>query len=458
MARHRTFGAGSVIVALLALLAGAPTAAAASPLSAVNSWIEGGLASSHGSMLSYGFLFLGGILASLLPCVYPLYPITATVVSGRSTGARLRWLHPLAYYGGLASMYSLLGFIAGASGGAFNAAMRLPAVNLLLAATFLILALATAGFLHLDVFGARQIDDSKPGLAGTVFMGMAAGFLSSACVGPFVVSILIGIASTAEHFAIGAAFMAGLKMLAFGLGVGVPFLLIGLGGARLPKSGAWMRYVQWVLGALIGYFSFVYLEKGLSGYGFAESAVQLIFISGLLFIFAAYKLQPEAAGFERLPRALYALLAVVTALSLARGLLPAPQASSSTVANIADSGPAMERKGNLSWYLKKEDAFAAAKRAGKPVFVDFFGSWCANCKEFEALTQSNKELNAGLANVVLLRIQDTVPEFEEWKNDKRFPELKVGLPFLVILDADGNLLYKTSDYTRIEEMLLFLQG
>ncbi|MGB8166142.1 MAG: cytochrome c biogenesis protein CcdA [Chthoniobacteraceae bacterium] len=441
-------------VALFPMLASAPAAHAAGPLSAVNSWIESGLNSSHGSWLSYGFLLLGGILASLLPCVYPLYPITATIVASRSAGAKLRWLHPLAYYGGLASMYSLLGFIAGASGGAFNAAMRMPAVNLSLAVIFLILALATAGFLHLDVFGARQIGEAKPGLAGTIFMGMAAGFLSSACVGPFVVSILIGIASTAEHFAIGAALLAGVKMLAFGLGVGVPFLLIGLGGARLPRSGAWMRYVQW---ALIAYFSFVYLEKGLSGFGFAEGTIQLIFTSALLFLFAAYKLQPESAGFERLPRALYALLAVITALSLARGLLPAPQIAPAT-AVAAESGPAMERHGNLAWYMKREDAFAAAKRAGKPVFVDFFGSWCANCKEFEALTQSHQQLNAGLAGAVLLRVQDTVPEFKEWQNDRRFPELKVGLPFLVILDADGNLLFKTSDYTRIDEMLLFLQG
>ena len=58
---------------------------------------------------------------------------------------------------------------------------------------------------------------------------------------------------------------------------------------------------------------------------------------------------------------------------------------------------------------------------------------------------------------MLLKIQDTEPAFTEWQKDARFPELKVGLPFFVIMDVKGNLLYKTSDYTQTEDMLLFLQ-
>jgi thiol:disulfide interchange protein DsbD len=445
-------------LAAAGLLLGARPSHATDPLSAMNSMIEGGLASSRGSLAAYGFLFLGGILASLLPCVYPLYPITATVVSSRSTGARARWLHPSAYYTGLATIYALLGFIAGASGGAFNAVMRLPFVNLGLAVLFLVLALATAGFLHLEIFGSGSVGEARPGVVGTVLMGMAAGFISSSCVGPFVVSILVGIASQAQGFAWGGAFLAGLKMLVFGMGVGAPFLLIGLFGARLPKSGEWMRYVQWVLGAMIVYFSYVYLEKGLSGYGFTTEVVRLIFFGALLFLLAAYKLQPGSTGFERLPRALYALLGIISVLSLARGILPATSASAAiTTANSAGTGPAMQHVGNLNWYLKREDALTAAKATGKPIFVDFFGTWCANCKEFEKLTQSNPKLNGALGNAVLLRIQDTVPEFKAWQSDKRFPELKVGLPFFVIMDGDGNLLYKTSDFTRVDEMILFLQ-
>ena len=109
-------------------------------------------------------------------------------------------------------------------------------------------------------------------------------------------------------------------------------------------------------------------------------------------------------------------------------------------------------------YLNRADAVKAAREQGKPIFVDFFAYWCANCKEFEHLTETDRELIAGLKNVVLLKIHDTDPEFKAYQNDSRYPELKVGLPFFVMVDADDHLIYKTSDYTRTDEMLLFMGG
>jgi thiol:disulfide interchange protein DsbD len=435
-------------------------ACAADPLSGMNSWVEGRLAANSGSPSAYLFLFLGGLLASLLPCVYPLYPITASIVKGRAASGGARWPHPLAYFGGLTIVYGLFGLIAGATGGAFNAVLRLPAVNLGIAIVFLVLALATCGLLHLHLFGGSQMGDKTPGLPGTFVMGMGAGLLSSSCVGPFVVSILIGIASGgAGGSQLGGTLVAAAKMLAFGFGLGFTFLVIGLFGARLPKAGNWMIRVQWVLGALILWFAFVYLEKGLSGYGFESGAIRLVFVGSLLLIFAAYRLQSaETLPGQRTERSLLVLTAVVSALALARGILPNPAvavAGQSTAPSSA--GPRVEQKGKLTWFLDKESALAEANAQGKPVFVDFFGSWCANCKAFEEMTQTQGELATALAQAVLLKIRDTDPQFKTWQADPRFPELKVGLPFFVIMDAGGNLLYKTSDYTRTDEMALFLE-
>jgi thiol:disulfide interchange protein DsbD len=445
------------VAVLLMLMTG--SAHADSAITAMNAWVEGQLASNQSALSAYIFLMLGGLLASLLPCVYPLYPITASIIAGRSQGDAPRALHPAIYYIGLASIYFLFGLLAAATGGAFNEVLRLPLTNLMLALLFLMLALATAGFLHVPLFSGNGMGDKTPGLAGTFLMGMGAGLLSSSCVGPFVVGILVGIASQTDGLTLAATLTAALKMLAFGLGLGVPFLLIGLFGVRLPKSGAWMKYVQWALGVLILYFSYTYLEKGLSGYGFKPEHVQLVFFGALLLLFSLYHLWEgeDLHGFRRMEKSLFALFALVGGLVLAQGVFsPSATATVVTAAAGVASAAKTETKGELTWYLNRDDAVKAAREQGKPIFVDFFAYWCANCKEFEHLTETNHELIDGLKKMVLLKIYDNDPEFKRFQNDKRYPELKVGLPFFVIADADDHLIYKTSDYTRTDEMLLFM--
>jgi thiol:disulfide interchange protein DsbD len=448
----------SVIFCLLMVVAN--SALADSPVAAMNAWVDSQLAANPSSLSGYFFLLMGGFLASLLPCVYPLYPITASIVAGRSKNMP-SFVHPTVYYFGLVSIYFLFGLIAAATGGAFNEILRLPMTNLLLSMLFLILALATAGFIHVALFSGNSIGEKNPSLTGTFIMGMGAGLLSSSCVGPFVVGILVGLASQADGLTLGSTLIAALKMLAFGLGLGVPFLLIGLFGIKLPKSGSWMKYVQWALGVLILYFAYSYLEKGLSGFGFKAESIQLVFFGALILLFSLYHVweSDNMNSYRRMERSLCALFALVGGLVLAQGMLTHPATATGTAlapATTVSTTVATETQGELMWYLNREDAEKAAREQGKPIFVDFFAYWCANCKEFEHLTKTDQALIAGLKQAVLLKIYDTDPEFKTYQNDKRYPELKVGLPFLAITDADDHLIYKTSDYTRINEMLLFL--
>ena len=125
-------------------------------------------------------------------------------------------------------------------------------------------------------------------------------------------------------------------------------------------------------------------------------------------------------------------------------------------ADVASTAPNLEEKGNLTWYLNKEAAYQKAAETGKPVFVDFHGDWCTNCKAFQKQTQEDMDLNAALRNAVLYKVYDTSEEFEKYRSDPRFPELKVGLPFFLITDASGNVIYKTNDFTKTGEMELFL--
>lgn len=90
--------------------------------------------------------------------------------------------------------------------------------------------------------------------------------------------------------------------------------------------------------------------------------------------------------------------------------------------------------------------------------MDFHADWCTNCKEFQKTTQSNVDLNAALKNAILLKVYEGTPTFNIYAADTLFPELKVGLLFFIITDKDGNLLYKTNDYLKADEMSIFLSN
>lgn len=435
-----------------------PSLLFASPVATMNGWMEQHLSASNTGASSYLFLLLGGILASLLPCTYPLYPITINILQSRAS-EKTKYLQPVIYFSGIASMYFLFGVIASMTGGAFNSILHFPLTNLIIAIVIFVLGLSSMDLLYLPIFSGKSVDNKKTGFWGTYLMGMTAGLLSSACVGPVVVSILIGIASTSAQFSVSMALKAASKMLLFGIGVGLPFLLIGVFGLSLPKSGKWMKYIQLVLGALIIYFSFVYFEKALLGYGFASNDILLIASGILVVLVASYHLQSDDVMiYQRTKKALLLITGIIGILLLIKGFTIGSSNSSTAVnennPSIAESKT--EQRGQLIWYLDKDAAYTAAKEKSKPVFIDFHADWCTNCKEFQKITQTNTALNEALKNAILLKVYEGSSTFKKFVADPRFPELKVGLPFFLITDKDENLLYKTNDYLKSDEMIMFL--
>lgn len=100
---------------------------------------------------TYLFLFLGGVLASLLPCVYPVYPFTVNFLRNR-TSKLGRYAYPFTYYLGIAAIYFSFGVLASITGGVFNDIFRLPLANLTIGGILFIMAFATIDYLHLPFF------------------------------------------------------------------------------------------------------------------------------------------------------------------------------------------------------------------------------------------------------------------------------------------------------------------
>jgi thiol:disulfide interchange protein DsbD len=425
-------------------------------LSGINQWLDGQMQAQSDTPVSYLLLLLGGFLASLLPCTYPLYPITVNIIKSRSDGSS-KFIHPLAYYAGIAVIYFIFGIIASATGGAFNQVLRLPVTNLLIGVIILLMGFSAAELLIIPIFSGAYGNAKSKGFFGTFSMGMGAGLLASACVGPIVVTILLSIATASEAVSFQLAMSSALKMLLFGMGLGIPFFLLGVIGTSLPKAGKWMKWIQYGFALIIVYFSWYFIEKALLGFGFSHEKSSAVFLTSLLFIFSYFWFQKEDQfPHDKMKKSLLLFALVISAIVLFAQLMPTSVSTATISGNIAAQNQSVEQKGNLSWYLDKEQAYAEALKTGNLVFVDFHANWCTNCKAFQELTQSNQDLNEALQKVVLLKVYDTSPLFEEYRADKRFPELKIGLPFFIITDAKENLIFKTNDYTQTENMILFL--
>jgi thiol:disulfide interchange protein DsbD len=137
--------------------------------------------------------------------------------------------------------------------------------------------------------------------------------------------------------------------------------------------------------------------------------------------------------------------------------------SSSSATRSADqlpsaNGTQAEVHGNLRWLRDISLARQQASAEQKPLFVDFYAHWCANCKAFGRLALRDTALNTALQDAVLMKVYDTDTDFKAFQQDSRFPELRgVGgqpfLPLFAIYSPQGKFIWKGQDYQAVGTMI-----
>lgn len=209
---------------------------------------------------AFPLVFLGGVLTSLTPCIYPMIPITAAVVSGTSgalNGGAVRSRGrvialTIAYVSGLAVAYATLGLIAGLTGSLFGGISTNPWLLIAMANLLFAFALMMIDVLPVPVPNALLARaagmDSQGRVVGSFAMGAASGLVAAPCGAPVMATLLTWVAAT-HSGVLGFSYL-----FVFSLGMCALLVVVGLvagGAVQLPKAGAWMLTVKRVFALMM---------------------------------------------------------------------------------------------------------------------------------------------------------------------------------------------------------------
>jgi thioredoxin:protein disulfide reductase len=444
--------------------------------------------------IMFGLMFIAGLLSVATPCVYPMLPITSMFIVGRANGeASKEKQHALAYFVGMVITYMALGLMAGMTGGAFNTFMQSAYVNLGFAVFFAFFALALLGFYELsfmqnEVHSLDQHSSKVTGVAGTLLMGSVAGLVISPCVGPIVFALLLQVADNIAEKAAALASVnqsmgfldkltissqGSVMMAGFGLGVGLPFFLFSVVKfKKMPKAGYWMNKVKYAFGFMILYFAYTYLQKGMGVLG-VDSSTTVTLAIGLLAIWIAVvhchvlTLMPnDAQPNQKMQHYVGVLSMIVGGWLMVAGLGHMPFMSTAQAESFAQNtapgassgnvpvAMTVQKEAGISWYRSFDAAKKVAQQTGKPIFIDFYASWCANCTEFKKESANNEQLNQALREkAIAVKLIDKEPEFEKFRASQEHRQLKIGLPYFAIITPDGKVSWSGTDYKATQKMI-----
>ncbi len=204
-----------------------------------------------GNALDYVKAFGAGLAVSFSPCVYPVMPITASILGSLNTqGSKWRgFLISLVYVLGLAITYCLLAMGAALTGKIFGQYQNNPVIYIVVANVLIVFALAMFDVIPMPMLGFNFQQRIKiTNLGAVLLMGMAAGLVVGPCTAPILGSLLLYVASKQNVF-YGASLL-----FVFSYGVGASLILIGTFSnlvANLPRSGRWLIWIKRIAGAVL---------------------------------------------------------------------------------------------------------------------------------------------------------------------------------------------------------------
>jgi len=419
---------------------------------------------SNNSLLSSVFKFLlFGLALTFTPCVLPMLPILSGIITGtgeKEISSSKAFVLSVIYVLAMALVFTVIGVIAAKLGQNLQAAFQNPIVIIVFSLLFVALALSMFGLYELQMPSSIQnklTQISNQQESGSYYGAAIMGALSALIVGPCVTPPLIGAITVIAET--GDTVRGGASMFALALGMGIPMILFGTAlGGLVPKAGGWMDQVKNFFGVLMLGLAVWMLARIL------PSNVTLFLWSLVAaltaVVFGVFKQQESGNLLSHAFKAL-GVLALVYAAALLIGAISNGKDPLKPLAGLSLGTSAEEHHLDFKRIKSVDDleqAIAQAQQQQQNVFLDFYADWCVACLEMEKYTFSDKKVQDGFADWVLLQADVT-------KNDDLDKALMaklniVGPPAMLFYDKNGQEVKSSRlfGFKKPNEFLPYLQN
>lgn len=444
---------------------------------------RGGVTKDTSLLLFAIFAFAAGFVSIITPCVFPMVPMTVSFFSNTSSSKKESVRKAIIYGLSIVAIYTLIGVVIAKINGPefanFLSTHWFP--NILFTIIFVVFALSFFGLFEITLPNnfINKVDkqSDKGGYIGIFFMAFTIVLVSFSCTGPIVSTILLSAAG-------GEIVKPIIGMVAYSSAFALPFTLFALFPnwlKSLPKSGGWLNTVKVTLG-------FIELALALKFLSIADQVMHwnilnrntflliwiLIFFSLGLYLLGIIKFSDHDKGTIGWPRRVIAILCIVFAGYLGTGVAgnPLKQLSgylppledytndTDKICGIPKYNEFLHLPLGLQGYFDYKEALACAKEQGKPLFIDFTGHGCVNCREMERNVWADstvlKRLKEDFVMVALYVDDRTELSENEWYTSKKDGKVKKSIgkqnhdfqntrfdflaqPFYVILDPNTEM-------------------
>jgi thiol:disulfide interchange protein DsbD len=379
--------------------------------------------------------FVGGLLLSFTPCVFPMYPILTGIIVGQGKALTTKKAFTLSFFyvQGMAVTYTLLGIVVALAGAQFQAIFQHPVILIALSVLFIFLALSMFGFFNLALPSSWQnklnnLSNKQKGgsITGVVMMGVISGLVASPCTTAPLTGALLYISQTGD-VVLGAS-----ALYALSLGMGLPLLILGSsGGKLLPKAGAWMNVIKNIFGFLLLAVPIFLLERFIPEIA-SQVLWTLLVLSAASYFYVA-NINSNNKGFWFGTRSLVIFLMLFFGANMAYQLVIPNQNLSTTESNTTQE---VQHFTQVETLEELQSTIAQANMQGRTVMLDLYADWCIACKEFEKYTFPDSKVQKALANTLLLQIDLTDTGTD--KNIEIMEHFNVfGLPSILFFNLQG---------------------